>query len=272
MDVIPNPQPDEGRGSEAGVASRAAGADRACRGAAMSEKALTVRGQDYGIAELTRAEQLLATVEAIPDAKKIADAADALRMYMKKADLGLANQNRAAAIATKARRKAGEIGRGLERKLGMRTDKPCPADQARLTPLQAIRNESGISRQTMDEWQLLSKEHTDADIDAAAAEATANGREFTTGEMLKRKKALEMLAKIEVEINAPFAGFDFYLAEVQQELTRNYPDPAAAFVGTPIKMRAKNRGELVEWLFRWFHGLQRAYEIARLEEIQRSTP
>jgi 16S rRNA G966 N2-methylase RsmD len=135
--------------------------------------------------QLSRAEQLLAKAETIPDAKKIADAADALARYLKKVKAGTAEQNRAAAIATKARRKVGEFARPevLKRSKGMRTDKPRIPDH---TKLQQAATYAGVTRAVLNDWQRLARNHTDADIDEAAAKATEKGQEFTTAQMLEQ--------------------------------------------------------------------------------------
>jgi hypothetical protein len=127
---------------------------------------------EQGLDKLGEAEALLAMVESIPDAKQIANQADAIRLYMKKANLGLANQNRAAAIAIKARKKAGEIAKTIERKLNAphknATAAGCGSEK---TPLQKAREEAKVSERTLENWQTLATETTDAEIDEAAHEA-----------------------------------------------------------------------------------------------------
>jgi hypothetical protein len=61
--------------------------------------------------DLVRAEELLVQVKTMREALNLIASADALRVFMWQANLGLANRNRATAIAIRARRKAGEIAR-----------------------------------------------------------------------------------------------------------------------------------------------------------------
>jgi len=128
---------------------------------------------------------ILATVSSIPEAKQIADVADAFRIYATKAKLGLSVQNHAASIAIKAKRKAGEMAAKLERKPGGRDKRTVLTGEGSSSPLQSAREDAKVSVATLDRWQTLAKQLTEEQIDIARDEATASEQELTTRSILK---------------------------------------------------------------------------------------
>ena len=94
------------------------------------------------------------------------------------ADLGYSAQNRAAAIAIKARRKAGEMMKAIEKSVGGR---PLKNQSAQLTGFQQAQTELNVSKETANKWQRLADETTEKEIDEKAAEYTAAQMELTTG-------------------------------------------------------------------------------------------
>ena len=129
---------------------------------------------------------MLAEVNTAKDAKQIADKAAAAADYARRAKMGLAAQNYAAAIKLRAERRAGELLRDLER------GNPGEATKAKRTssvghtpsPYAAALNDAGASRQDANRWQRV------ADVPEERFEqhletATPAGRELSTAGLLK---------------------------------------------------------------------------------------
>jgi hypothetical protein len=213
-------------------------------------------GSEAGLPDLERAEQLLARVESLPDARDLIASAEALRVFLKKAQCSLSSQNRAAAITAKARRKGGEIAASLERKMGGGDTREV-ASQVK-TPLQEASEETGVDRRTLHNWQTLAKQTSDAEIEAAANTATREGREFTTGEMMNREKVSAALTAMKPDLESRFAHFDVELARFHEVISKRYPDPGQAWQSVPQRVRAKNRRTVAGSLCEWFEKLKEA--------------
>lgn len=137
---------------------------------------------------LSQAEQMLATIARADDAAKLADMAEAARVYARKAELGTAAVNHATVIKARALKRMaelvdvgqerGEIARPkdgpvfMERELVTGPDKLPPAT---LTDL-------GISRQKLHEARKL-EPLADMEIAEIGARATDEGREVTVAEI-----------------------------------------------------------------------------------------
>ncbi len=72
------------------------------------------------LAGLEHARRLLAEVRTVDELKHIGDAAEAIRLYVRKAQLGLELQNDATAIMLQARRRAGELLASMQKHAGGR--------------------------------------------------------------------------------------------------------------------------------------------------------
>ena len=166
---------------------------------------------DFGLAELTAAEQLLARVQTLPEARDLIASAEALKMFMKKADLGYSAQNRAAAVAIKARRKAGEMVKLIERQVGGRPQKTLQAGCGVSTPLQEAMDGLNVSHTTVDQWQRLAEETTEEEIDEKAEKFTEAQMELTTDACLgpneKAQKEIQRMSDLVGPIiNHPATG------------------------------------------------------------------
>jgi hypothetical protein len=221
---------------------------------------LTKYEREQGLDKLGEAEALLAIVESIPDAKQIADQADAVRLYMRKANLGLSNQNRAAAIAIKARKKAGEIAKLIERKLGGRPEKTSITGEASSTPLQQAAKEANISKPTLERWQTLAAETTDAEIDEAAHEATANGRELTTADVLNKKAVKDYAEKFEADISTVEGQFPGFIRDTMDLIRKKFSDPDSIIPGIPERCAATINTEAVRFLASYFTQVESVWE------------
>lgn len=214
---------------------------------------LTKYEREQGLDKLGEAEALLALVERIPDAKQIADQADAVRLYMKKANLGLANQNRAAAIAIKARKKAGEIAARLEREAGGRPKKTTRTSAASFTPLQQAANDAKVSGDTLERWQTLATSTTDAEIDEAAAEATADGRELTTADFVAKRQATREFAQdFQRKIATKEGQLPGFFRRTLEEIESNFADVERLIEAVPDEFAAVTKQEVLDKLAAYF--------------------
>ena len=69
---------------------------------------------------LSRANQMLAEIESVDDARQLINLAEAARVYARQVELGLEAQNHAAEIKLRAQRRAGEILDGMQKAKGAR--------------------------------------------------------------------------------------------------------------------------------------------------------
>jgi hypothetical protein len=206
----------------------------------MTEKALVSAG-NQGIAELTSAERLLELVQTLPEARDLIASAEALRVFMKKADLGYSSQNRAAAIAIKARRKAGEMVKAIERSVGGRPEKTSKAALPVSTPLQNAMGDLGISKPTVSQWQRLADETTEEEIDQKAAEFTAAQEELTTEACLSQdetdRKDLHKFAQaLAPIIGHPSTGVRHLFRMAAEEIAK-LPPPEECAKTLPQRLR-----------------------------------
>lgn len=208
---------------------------------------------DQGIDKLMQAEELLALVERIPDAKQIADQADAVRLYMKKATLGLENQNRAAAIAIKARKMAGQIAAKIERKHGANQNIARTGADKVFTPLQKAAKEAKVSVDTLERWQKLADSTTDAEIDAAAKEATEQGRELTTSDFIARRQATrEFSQDFMRKINTKGGQLPGFFRRTLEEIEKDFEDVESLIESVPEDFVVAFNGEVLVKLAEYF--------------------
>jgi site-specific DNA-methyltransferase (adenine-specific) len=163
------------------------------------------------LAEIDRGELLLAKAQSAEEAAQVAHAADALAKYLKKVKAGAVHQNRAAALATKARRKVGEF-------VGNNPEGRPPKKRTLECTFSSVAREAGVSKALVQQWHSLADAYSDADIDAAAAKATEAQppEEFTTSLLLtelkeratqtkKADREKELVAKV---ASMELAGFE----------------------------------------------------------------
>lgn len=96
---------------------------------------------------LSEASRLLAAAQTVDDVKAIRDKAEAARVYVRAARLGLELQNHAAEVRLRAERKAGGMLQAMKLRGGDRKSK------ARRAPLKL--EELGITRDQSKRWQRI---------------------------------------------------------------------------------------------------------------------
>lgn len=138
---------------------------------------------------LSRAEQMLATVARADEAAKLADMAEAARVYARKADLGTAAVNHATIIKARALKRMAELvdagqarGEIATNRDGGRPPEKCVLVQDTLPP--ATLSDLGISRQRLHEARKL-EVLPDAVMVEMAEEANAQGKEVSVSRLVK---------------------------------------------------------------------------------------
>lgn len=136
---------------------------------------------------LSRAEQMLATVARADEAAKLADMAEAARVYARKADLGTAAVNHATIIKARALKRMAELvdagqarGEIATNRDGGRPPEKCVPVQDTLPP--ATLSDLGITRQRLHEARKL-EPISDLEIAEAGSRATREDREVTITEI-----------------------------------------------------------------------------------------
>lgn len=138
---------------------------------------------------LSRAEQMLATVARADEAAKLADMAEAARVYARKADLGTAAVNHATIIKARALKRMAELvdagqarGEIATNRDGGRPPEKCVLVQDTLPP--ATLSDLGISRQRLHEARKL-EVLPDAVMVEMAEEANDQGKEVSVSRLVK---------------------------------------------------------------------------------------
>ena len=136
------------------------------------------------LAILTQAEQMLATVAHADDALKLANMAEAARVYARKAELGFAASNHATTIKILALKRMAElVDEGQARgEIATRADNQHVLSRD-MHP--ATLEDLGISRQRLHIARKLS-DWEEEDIRELARVATENEREYSLGEALRQ--------------------------------------------------------------------------------------
>lgn len=134
---------------------------------------------------LSQAEQMLATIARADDAAKLADMAEAARVYARKAELGTAAVNHATVIKARALKRMAELVDVGQERGEIASRETFHGNQWNVTehdtPPATLTN-LGISRQKLHEARKL-EPLTDADITEAGARATDEGREVSIAEI-----------------------------------------------------------------------------------------
>lgn len=139
------------------------------------------------LAKVDKARIALDKAETIGEIKQINDLAEAAVEFAKKAKLGHEDQNRAAELALRAKRKAGAVLDSLKRGQGKRTDLTSCND-AQSSDYARVLAETGMCRKDVERWQEIA----DADQDGFESyiEHTRDcGGEITTAGFLRAKKS-----------------------------------------------------------------------------------
>lgn len=135
---------------------------------------------------LSRAEQMLATVARADEAAKLADMAEAARVYARKADLGTAAVNHATIIKARALKRMAELVDKGQATGEIATREDGQAYRELVTSpdklLPATLTDLGITRQRLYEARKL-ESLSDAAIAEAGERASAEGREVTLAEI-----------------------------------------------------------------------------------------
>ena len=137
--------------------------------------------------QLSQAEQMLATIARADEAAKLADMAEAARVYARKAELGTAAVNHATIIKARALKRMAELvdvgqARG---EIATNRDGGRPSEKSvtvRDTLPPATLTDLGISRQKLHEARKL-ESLSDADITEVGIRATDEGREVSVAEI-----------------------------------------------------------------------------------------
>lgn len=140
------------------------------------------------IVKLEEATRWLAEIQTVDEAKAIADKAEALRIYAKRAKLGLEAQNHAAKIKTLAQLREGELLKELNvSKNGLATLNrvPVSSELIRITTLAEL----GITANESSDTQVLAEAGEEA-VTQMMEQTEAEGKEISTAKMVKslRKK------------------------------------------------------------------------------------
>lgn len=127
------------------------------------------------LVQLDAAQRALVEAETIDEIKDIMDKAEALRLYTKKARLGLEAQNQCADIKIQAERKAGALLKQINGAQGARTDLTSCQPDTKLN----ILDENGIAKKTAHRWQLAA-ELPDEAYEQYKAECAETEQELTS--------------------------------------------------------------------------------------------
>ncbi len=138
---------------------------------------------------LSRAEQMLATVARADEAAKLADMAEAARVYARKADLGTAAVNHATIIKARALKRMAELvdagqarGEIASRDMNLRRGPDVPRQDIGEPP--ATLSDLGITRQRLHEARKL-EPLPDATMVEIAEEANDRGEEVSVSRLVK---------------------------------------------------------------------------------------
>ena len=132
------------------------------------------------LVRIDEARQALAQVATVDDARKIVDVAEAMRVYAKKAHLGLEAQNYAAEIKMLAERRCGELLRDMAEK-GERATHETARSSSTLQ-LDTL-DDLGIEKTQSSRWQKVAAV-PEAEFERYIADKKDSGQEVTTAGLL----------------------------------------------------------------------------------------
>lgn len=140
------------------------------------------------VERMQTANRMLAEIADDPfRASRVWDFAEAVRVYAIQVGLGVEAVNHAVAVKLKAQRLLAEaVDKGqAEGEIATRGKPKAPAPGG-FAP--KTLDEIGVQQQRVSEARKIRDAFTDADIDTAAADATLNGEELTSAQMLARAR------------------------------------------------------------------------------------
>lgn len=199
---------------------------------------------------LSQAEHMLAELARADEAAKLADIAEAARVYARKAELGTAAVNHATVIKARALKRMAElVDEGQERGEIARVGKPVNVtSQDIYAP--ATLTDLGIARQRLHEARKL-EAISDAEITETGVRATEEGREVSLEEIKRTAHVSHNTGVSEWYTPA------YYIAAVRQVLGWIDVDPASCaeanqVVQADLFYAADNDGLEHEWKGRVF--------------------
>ncbi len=154
---------------------------------------------------LDQAKRAITAATRIDEIKDIANKAEAIRLYYKKAKDGLEIQNRAAEIKLRAERRAGELIRELDLARGKRTDLVPRRDQVNGKKTLA---ELGINKNESSRWQQVAS-LSQRVFEKHISDSKRCGRELTSAGTIKLAKRLANHKAASVAGQASGAGPGF---------------------------------------------------------------
>jgi N6-adenosine-specific RNA methylase IME4 len=133
---------------------------------------------DRILANISHADRLLAEASTVEEVINVADAADAARIYAKRAGMAVPLINKATTIKLQAERKAGNLLRGMQKARGGRGKTNDPTSLVSL----------GITGKQSSRWQRAAVVPEES-FRAYVEEANQSGKEITTAGLLKLANA-----------------------------------------------------------------------------------
>lgn len=144
---------------------------------------------------LSQAEHMLAVIARADEALKLADMAEAARVYARKAELGTAAVNHATIIKARALKRMAELVDAGQARGEIATAKdtliPVVRSRDNSTPAPATLSDLGITRQRLHEARKL-EPLSDAQIAEVGNRATEEGREVTVTEVARAASSDKM--------------------------------------------------------------------------------
>lgn len=187
------------------------------------------------VATLEAAYALLAQADTPYDVKEIADKAEALRQYARRARLSHEAQNRCAELRLKATRKLGQMLDSMEKNRGvlLRGDVPSPRDETpKLEDLGVTKKQSSraqaIGRMPEEEFERYIEEtkHRDADLTISELEKAARKLEKRAEKERERSVAAAAMRGIEIPDRLQLIHGDF------RDILDEQPDKSVDLVFT----------------------------------------
>lgn len=193
------------------------------------------------VERMQTANRMLAEIADDPfRASRVWDLAEAARVYAIQVGLGVEAVNHAVAVKLKAQRLLAEAvdkgqaeGQIATRGANQHRASSGPED-ARPTPLpEVIGRESGSAHRIVSEARKIRDAFTDDDIDTAAADATLNGEELTSAQMLARAREVATTKQPGTHEPQPslLATGSRYHAELRSHLLALDPERLAQYIG-----------------------------------------
>lgn len=181
---------------------------------------------------LSRAEQMLATVARADEAAKLADMAEAARVYARKADLGTAAVNHATIIKARALKRMAELvdagqarGEIASRDMNLRRGPDVPRQDIGEPP--ATLSDLGITRQRLHEARKL-EPLPDATMVEIAEEANDRGEEVSVSRLVKAAQSDRLSVHYSSESPEWYTPPEMNVHPFRRPREESYPSEASA--------------------------------------------